>query len=223
MASSSKQLSQEELEAKKVADNLKATEQLANQAQYSITDLNGNAGMKNNFRTGDKFDVTTGNDGRLGFSTGNDPANQYRYRESDGLWYGNYGQGGGGTGGGISLGQAAPVSAPAAVAVAAPAEAAPLDWREDIDYSKSEGPEGMTTDEIVDNTGMNNWMDMGPQTAGQHINALVDPENWQYQLDPVHQQTRNIGRYINPLLEEQMAYRRKKGLLDYAKLSGGLV
>ncbi len=114
-------------------------------------------------------------------------------------------------------------AAPEPAAVAAAAPAAPKDWRDDIDDSKSAGPEGMTTDQIVDNAGMDNWMQMGPQTAGQHINALVDPANWQHQVDPQYQQTRNLGRYINPLLDEQMNYRKKKGLLDYAKLSGGLV
>jgi len=119
--------------------------------------------------------------------------------------------------------QAAPE--PVAVAASSPAvePAAKPDWREDIDTSQSAGPEGMTTDQIVDNAGMDNWMQMGPQTQGQHINALVDPANWQTQIDPRYQQTRNLGRYINPMIDEQMNYRKKKGLLDYAKLSGGLV
>jgi hypothetical protein len=112
--------------------------------------------------------------------------------------------------------------APAAAAPAAVAEPKP-DWRDDIDYSKSEGPEGMTTDQIVDNTGMDNWMQMGPQTAGQHINPLVDPSNWQHQVDPQHQQTRNLGRYINPLIDEEMEYRKKQGLLSYASGNGGLI
>ncbi len=190
-----------------------------------VTDLHGSKGMKNSFAAnGDTgYNVREMGDGRMGFSTGSDPANQYRLRESDGLYYGNYGSGGGGTGGGISMGLAA---APEPAAVAAPTvapTAAPKDWRDDIDDSQSAGPEGMTTDQIVDNAGMDNWMQMGPQTAGQHINALVDPANWQHQVDPQYQQTRNLGRYINPLLDEQMNYRKKKGLLDYAKLSGGLV
>ena len=76
--------------------------------------------------------------------------------------------------------------------------------------------DGLTTDEIVDNSGMDNWMSMGPQTQGEHINALVDPGNWQYQVDPIDQQVRNLGRYQNPLLEEWL--NNRKGLLAQNKM-----
>lgn len=111
----------------------------------------------------------------------------------------------------------------AAPVVAAVEEPTPLDWREDIDTSQSAGPEGMTTSEIVDNTGMDNWMASGPETQGQHINALVDPASWQTQIDPRHQQTRNLGRYINPLIDEEMEYRKKQGLLSLASNNRGLI
>jgi hypothetical protein len=105
-------------------------------------------------------------------------------------------------------------AAPSAAPVGAPPPTKP-DWRDDIDMTRGEGSagsgDGLTTSEIVDNSGMDNWMEMGPQTQGEHINPLVDPSNWQYQVDPRNQQVRNLGRYQNPLLDEWMSQR--KGLL----------
>ena len=86
--------------------------------------------------------------------------------------------------------------------------------------SAGSGP-GLTTDEIVDNSGMQNWMAMGPQTAGEHVNALVDPANWQYQVDPAHQRVRNLGRYQNPMLDEWMNSPQYQGGL--LALNKGLV
>lgn len=116
-------------------------------------------------------------------------------------------------------------AAPDAAPIGAPAPAQ-KDWRDNIDMTQGEGSagsgEGLTTDEIVDNTGMDRWMAMGPQTSGQHINPLVDPANWQYQVDPANQRVRNLGRYKNPMLDEWMDTPFSQGGL-LALNTGGLL
>ncbi len=116
-------------------------------------------------------------------------------------------------------------SASPAAPVGAPPPAKP-DWRDNIDMTQGEGSagsgDGLTTDEIVDNSGMQNWMAMGPQTQGEHINALVDPANWQYQVDPANQRVRNLGRYRNPMLDEWMDTPFSQGGL-LALNTGGLL
>lgn len=143
----------------------------------------------------------------------------YRFNERTGAWMAP----GGKT---LMLTEAAPASAaPDAAPIGAPP---PLkaDWRDNIDMTQGEGSagsgDGLTTDQIVDNTGMNNWMAMGPQTAGQHINPLVDPANWQYQVNPQHQQVRNLGTYKNPMLDEWMSTPFSQGGL-LALNTGGLL
>jgi len=124
-------------------------------------------------------------------------------------------------------GYSAPTEAPEQIGpavVGAPAPA-PNDWRDDVDMTRGDGSAGsgpgLTTDEIVDNSGMQNWMNMGPQTAGEHVNALVDPSNWQYQVDPANQRVRNLGRYQNPMLDEWMNSPQYQGGL--LALNKGLV
>ena len=135
-------------------------------------------------------------------NVGNDLSDQYRFNDVTGKWHAN--------GGGIMEVGEMPVAA-APVADAAPVGAPPPakpDWRDNVDMTQGEGSagsgDGLTTDEIVDNSGMQNWMATGPQTAGQHVNPLVDPGNWQYQVDPANQRVRNLGRYRNPMLDEWM-------------------
>ena len=119
--------------------------------------------------------------------------------------------------------EATPNVAPS-VGGGAPPPAQP-DWRDNIDMTQGEGSagsgDGLTTDQIVDNSGMQNWMAMGPQTAGEHINALVDPSQWQYQVDPANQRVRNLGRYQNPMLDEWMNSPQYQGGL--LALNKGLV
>jgi len=153
-------------------------------------------------------EIMMNRDGTNGFSLGNDLSDQYKWNEKTG----DYRSHGGGIMNIAEMPQMA--AAPSAAPVGAPPPTKP-DWRDDIDMTRGEGSagsgDGLTTSEIVDNSGMDNWMEMGPQTQGEHINPLVDPSNWQYQVDPRNQQVRNLGRYQNPLLDEWMSQR--KGLL----------
>jgi len=227
MASSSKQKTAEELSAQQAGYDEQA-KAMNDRRQVTLVGADGLGSSRARIGGGyDNYD----NISRGGtYAVNNDDRGEYidiggakAYWNADkGNWQGTGQDSSGGNHNGASF-MTSDVAAPQAIGAPTVAPEAPKDWRDDIDDSKSAGPEGMTTDQIVDNAGMDNWMQMGPQTAGQHINALVDPANWQHQVDPQYQQTRNLGRYINPLLDEQMNYRKKKGLLDYAKLSGGLV
>lgn len=157
-------------------------------------------------------------DGSNGFSMGGDLSDQFKWNEKTG----DYRSHGGGI---MEIAEMPQMQAAAAPVGAPPPKKKKPDWRDDIDYDRPEGSAGsgpgLTTDQIVDNAGMQNWMDMGPQTSGQNVNALVDPENWQYQVNPEHQQVRNLGRYKNPMLDDWMNDRKKQGLL--ARQTGGLI
>ena len=174
---------------------------------------------------GNLLDITPGTeimmnaDGSNGFSMGPDPSDRFMWNEKTGDYRSN--------GGGIArIAEMPQAAAPAqsAAPVGAPAPK-PKDWRDDIDMTRGEGSAGsgpgLTTDGIVDNTGMQNWMAMGPQTAGEHVNALVDPSQWQYQVDPADQRVRNLGRYQNPMLDEWMNSPQYQGGL--LALNKGLV
>lgn len=166
-------------------------------------------------------EIMMNRDGSNGFTYGavaSDPSSKYRWNEKTGDYRSH--------GGGIMNVMEMPVAAtPDAAPVGAPAPAK-KDWRDNIDMTQGEGSagsgDGLTTDEIVDNTGMDNWMAMGPQSAGQHINPLVDPANWQYQVNPQHQQVRNLGTYQNPMLDEWMDTPFSQGGL-LALNTGGLL
>jgi hypothetical protein len=202
MGSKSKPLSQEEQDTMRTANNEAATKMANNRrtvVQSGFVKAAPGVGTVINNMSDDGLSFM----GNNGYGRA-----KYKYNDRTGMYHAE----GGDT---VSLGEVAQQAPEAAAPTAAPT-AAPKDWRDDIDYSKSEGPEGMTTDQIVDNAGMGNWMKMGPQTAGQHINPLVDPANWQHQVDPQYQQTRNLGRYNNPVLDAQVAQRRRKGLLAYS-------
>ena len=204
MASSSKPKTEDELKSMVMANDAKA--QALRDRQRVVV-----GGQSLGQSTGDK--VTMSEDGQSFMSDYVGAGNRGKFTFNP--ITGRYHNDGGDI---VDLGEVAQ-QAPAAAPTAEPT-AAPKDWREDIDYSKSEGPEGMTTDQIVDTAGMDNWMQMGPQTSGQHINALIDPANWQHQVDPQYQQTRNLGRYINPLIDEEREYREKQGLLSYSNNRG---
>ena len=166
-------------------------------------------------------EIMMNRDGSNGFTYGavaGDPSSQYKWNEKTGDYRSH--------GGGIMNVMEIPVAAtPDAAPVGAPAPVK-KDWRDNIDMTQGEGSagsgDGLTTDEIVDNTGMDNWMAMGPQSAGQHINPLVDPANWQYQVNPQHQQVRNLGTYKNPMLDEWMDNPFSQGGL-LALNTGGLL
>jgi len=136
----------------------------------------------------------------MGFSTGSDPANQYRLRESDGLYYGNYGQGGGGTGGGISMGLAAapePVAAPTAAPTAPPTPKPTIVGATDTpieDPATTASILGDTYDKMLD------WRPISRDGQGgtQTMNPLVDPNAWLTQIDPQYQQYNDPGRYVSP-------------------------
>jgi hypothetical protein len=206
MASSSKRLepeTPEEMEARKRIIT-GGTTKGGHRGQY-----NGNEIMMNR-------------DGSNGFSFGSvasDPSSKFKWNEKTGDYRSH--------GGGIMSVAEMPVTAaaPDAAPIGAPAPEK-KDWRDNIDMTQGEGSagsgEGLTTDQIVDNTGMDNWMAMGPQTAGQHINPLVDPNNWQYQVDPANQRVRNLGTYQNPMLDEWMDSPFSQGGL-LALNTGGLL
>ena len=168
-------------------------------------------------------EIMMNRDGSNGFTYGavaSDPSSQYKWNEKTGDYRSH--------GGGIMNIMEIPV-AETPTAAAAPIGAPPplkADWRDNIDMTQGEGSagsgDGLTTDQIVDNTGMNNWMDMGPQTPGHLLNPLVDPGNWQYQVDPTHQQVRNLGTYKNPMLDEWMSTPFSQGGL-LALNTGGLL
>ena len=159
-------------------------------------------------------------DGSNGFTymggggAASDGSNNYKWNEKTG----DYRSHGGGI---MQVGEMPQQQAPVVqnAPSAAPKKKKPKkDWREDIDYDNSAGPEGLPTSGIVDNEPMNNWLAMGPQT-GQELNPLVDPNNWQTVIDPKYQQTRNLGRYVNPGVDEFL-----KGLLSPKKNKmGGLI
>ena len=165
-------------------------------------------------------EIMMNRDGSNGFSMGSsDPSDQFRWNEKTG----DYRSHGGGI---MSIAEMPQMAAPESAApIGAPTPSKP-DWRDDIDMTQGEGSagsgDGLTTDGIVDNTGMDNWMAMGPQTQGEHINELVSPANWQYQVDPRNQQTRNLGRYRNPMLDEWMDTPFSQGGL-LALNTGGLL
>jgi len=167
-------------------------------------------------------EIMMNRDGSNGFSFGpvaTDPSSKFKWNEKTGDYRS--------LGGGIMSVAEMPVTAaaPDAAPVGAPAPKK-KDWRDNIDMTRGEGSAGsgpgLTTDQIVDNTGMDNWMAMGPQTAGQHINPLVDPANWQYQVDPANQRVRNLGIYRNPMLDEWMDTPFSQGGL-LALNTGGLL
>jgi hypothetical protein len=203
MASSSKPKTDEELESMKAQNN--AAAQSLNDRQRVVV-----GGQALGQSTGDR--ITMSEDGQSFESdyVGGGGRGKFTFNPITGRYH-NHG------GDIVDLGEVAQ-QAPAAAASSGPTAAptaepdAPADWREDVDYSKSESPEGMTTEQIVDNVGMDNWMEMGPVTAGQHINPLVDPAKWQYQADPKHQQVRNLGRYVNPLIAKEMEERQNQGV-----------
>ena len=70
------------------------------------------------------------------------------------------------------------------------------------------GP-GLGTGDIVDNSGMNNWMNNGPVTPGQTLNPLMDPNEWQYQADPNDGYVPDLGTYVAPGL----LWPKKKGAI----------
>ena len=118
------------------------------------------------------------------------------------------------------------VQAQAPAASAAPAGAPPptnkpkKDWRDNIDKTIHPGSVGSSpplgTEGIVDTGGMDNFINMGGP-AGGHINPLVNHNNWIHQVNPDHLKARNVGRYINPGIDDFM---NRKGILAG---SGGLV
>jgi len=201
MASSSKQLPEE------TAEDIEARKRMV---------MSGNqAGNLMAYEPG--TEIMMNRDGSNGFSMGGDLSDQFKWNEKTG----DYRSHGGGI---MSIAEMPQVQSAAPVGAPPPKKKKP-DWRDDIDYDRPEGSAGsgpgLTTDQIVDNSGMQNWMDMGPQTSGQNVNALVDPENWQYQVNPEHQQVRNLGRYKNPMLDDWMNDRKKQGLLS--RQTGGLI
>jgi len=173
-----------------------------------VTDLHGSKGMKNSFAAnGDTgYNVREMGDGRMGFSTGSDPANQYRLRESDGLYYGNYGQGGGGTGGGISMGLAA---APEPVAAPTAPTAPPTPKPTIVGATDTPIEDPATTASIMGDTydTMLDWRPISSDGQGgtQTMNPLVDPNAWLHQIDPQYQQYNAPGRYISQQMEGLLA------------------
>ena len=162
-------------------------------------------------------EIMMNRDGSNGFSMGNDLSDQYKWNEKTG----DYRSHGGGIMNIGEMPQQAPVDA-APVGAPPPTNKPKDDWRENIDKTIQPGSvgssPGMTTEQIVDTSGMDNFMDMGGSQGG-HINPLVDPSNWMHQVNPDHLQARNVGIYKNPAIDDWLA-KSQKGLLSK---SGGLV
>ena len=59
---------------------------------------------------------------------------------------------------------------------------------------------GLGTSGIVDTTGQEWWTNNGPVTPDTEVNGLVDPRNWMHQVDPKHQEVRDMGKYLDPNL-----------------------
>jgi hypothetical protein len=69
------------------------------------------------------------------------------------------------------------------------------------------GSPGLTTEQMMGNT-YNQMMDWRPTASNgaggvQKMNPLADPNKFIYQADPAQQQTRAIGRYVNPNIQPE--------------------
>ncbi len=153
---------------------------------------------------GGQVETYTLKNGRKGF-TGDD-GTVYYYNEANGRWESstgarNY----------YNLGPlAAPAPAPSGGGEAPKQSQPTLLSGVTGDVGAVETP-GVTTEQVLGTQNyesMNNFVPtshtMGNPTQTQHLNPLVDPGNWLYQLQP--QPTYNLGTYINPgvgLLENE--------------------